>query len=66
MNNNSSIYAGIAALAAVVLIIVAVIFAAKWFNSVTVGTQVVSPQDGVSCLIATSTDGIAVDCWRVQ
>ena len=47
-------------------IIVSIFLAARWFNMEYIKFQVHSPKPGVECLVVTSTDGAAVDCWQVK
>lgn len=37
--------------------------ALRWFNASTVQHRVIEPENGVKCVVVTTTDGAAVDCW---
>jgi len=45
------------------LIIFLIILGTRWLSSATVHYQTYSPRDGIECLVATSTDGIATSCY---
>lgn len=59
-----AIYAAGAAVG--LLVIFVIMFGARWFNAQTVQSKLISPKQGVECVVVTTTDGAAVDCWRVE
>jgi len=50
-------------LVVLLLIIFLIILGTRWLSSATVHYQTYSPRDGIECLVATSTDGIATSCY---
>lgn len=49
------------------LILVFVIsFGMRWFNSATIQAQIIQPKENVECIVVSTTDGAAVDCWKVD
>lgn len=40
-----------------------IIFGTRWVSASTVHYNTYSPRDGIECLVATSSDGIATSCY---
>lgn len=38
----------------------------RYFSSVTTRIDVVIPEPGVHCALASTSDGAAIDCWKVD
>lgn len=53
---------------AVACIVIAVIFVfvVRWFSSATINETVFQPTQDIKCVKLVSSDGVAVDCWRVK
>ena len=47
---------------AVVLGLLVILFS----DAATVKTQVINPKPGIECVVASTTDSIAVDCWEIS
>ena len=45
---------------------IAMVIGLKWVNEATVSTSVVEVSDSVKCYRLITTDGVAVDCWKVD
>ena len=57
------------AIAGVILAIVVIfigMFAVRWFNNAATKIVVHDVEDNVQCALATSSDGVAIDCWRTD
>jgi hypothetical protein len=37
----------------------------KGFNNATTPVYVTSPKPGIECAVATTADGVAIDCWKL-
>lgn len=44
--------------------ILSVMLGVRWINMEATSVKLVSPTVGVECALATSSDGVAIDCWR--
>ena len=66
MNKNfTAIAASLLVLVVVLLVIAASVWGSRWVNAASVRTQIVTPAEGVQCVIATTTDGASIDCnWE--
>jgi len=49
-----------------VLIFVVLTFVFRWFSSITVSETVFEPEQNVHCVKLITSDGAAVDCWKVN
>lgn len=38
----------------------------KWVNAATVQNKLITPRPGVECVVVTSTDSVAVGCWKID
>lgn len=47
-----------------ILFLLVVMIGVRYFNSMSLIKDLYSPTEGVECLIISSTDGTAVDCWK--
>lgn len=48
----------------IVLIAAAALLGMRWFNAAAVVVTTHQPQPGVTCAVATSADGVGIDCWK--
>lgn len=54
-------------IAVIFLIVVFVIlYGTRWFNAATVQSKLIHPKENVECVVVTTTDGAAVDCWKLE
>jgi hypothetical protein len=57
---------GIFATVFVLVVIFIFMFGLRWFNSATIQTKIVIPKPGIECVVASTTDGAAIDCWKID
>lgn len=48
----------------IILVSFAFLFVTRYINASTVQHQIIVPKTGVECVVVTTTDGAAVDCWK--
>lgn len=48
----------------IVAIAALVMFGMRWFNAAAVVVSIHNPQPGITCAVATSADGVGIDCWE--
>ena len=41
------------------------LYAIRAFNAATVQTNLITPKDGIECVVVSATDSTSVDCWRL-
>ena len=58
--------AGIVGFLAVLAVIFIVMFGVRWFNNAATKIVVHDVEENVQCALATSSDGVAIDCWRTD
>lgn len=51
---------------AIVAVLWIAMVAIRWFNNTATSITVNEVEPGVHCALATSTDGVAIDCWEVD
>lgn len=55
--------------AAIIIAMLGVLFVlmygTRWFNSATVQHQLITPKEGVECVVVSTMDGASVDCWKL-
>ena len=44
---------------------VLILLGVKFFNSATLQTKMITPKEGVECVVVSSTDSTSVDCWKI-
>ena len=55
----------VAGIALSIIVIVGIFLGIRWLNSVSSVVNVVHPNPGIECIVATTTDGTGIDCnWR--
>ena len=47
-----------------ICVIFVLMFSIRAFNAATTQYKIITPKDGVECLIVSTTDGASVDCWK--
>lgn len=48
-----------------IAIILAIVFAIRWFGAVTMQDRIVTPRAGVECLVVSAHDGVGVSCYHI-
>lgn len=64
MKIKDKIILGFIAFVATVLLVVGTMFLLRAVNSAALHTKVIQPQKGVECVVVSSTESIAVSCWK--
>lgn len=65
-NDKGNVVATIIMVAAALAFIFIVMFAVRWFNNTATKITVHEVEPGIHCALATSSDGVALDCWRIE
>ena len=55
-----------AAAALAVIAVFVIMWAIRLFNNAATSITVNEVEPGIHCALATSTDGVAIDCWEVD
>ncbi len=59
------VYAYIAGVVVVLLIVAAIVYGIRVFNNVVTPITVHEVEQGVKCAVMTTTDGAAISCWKI-
>jgi hypothetical protein len=54
-----------AAIIGIVIALCLVVVLARQFSAITTSVKVITPEEGVHCALASTSDGAALDCWKV-
>lgn len=57
------IYAGL--IVAFIGVVSVLVLAVRWFSSATMMEKIVSPRQGVECLVVSGDDGVGVSCYQI-
>ena len=58
--------AAVAGVVSVFVVVFVIMFAQLWFNNAATKIVIHDIEDDVQCALATSSDGVAIDCWRTD
>lgn len=53
------------ALTFVGMIVVGGMYMMRAFNAATLHTQIITPKQGVECVVVSAADSTSVDCWKM-
>lgn len=56
---------GIGGVVVTIVVIFLFMFLLRWFNAATIQIKVTNPKPGIECVIASTTDGASIDCYKV-
>ena len=56
---------GVCAFVVVVGFVLGIMYFLRFFNAATLHNQVITPKEGVECVVVSASDSISVDCWKV-
>lgn len=59
------IIAGVFCFVFVVGLIIGGMYLFRSFNAATLHNQVITPKEGIECVVVSATDSISVDCWKI-
>jgi hypothetical protein len=51
---------------AIIGLILGFMYFARFFNAATLHTQIITPKQGVECVVVSASDSTSVDCWKVN
>jgi len=57
---------GIGGFFALLIFLFILMFSIRWFNNAATKIVVHDVEENVQCALATSNDGVAIDCWRTD
>lgn len=53
------------AIVGIILALCLVVMVMRQFSAITTSVKVITPEPGIHCALASTSDGAALDCWEV-
>ena len=55
---------GLVCVVVVICLILGGMYVLRFFNAATLHTQIITPKEGIECVVVSASDSISTDCWK--
>ena len=61
-----TILVGVVGIVIAILAVFILMYAVRMFNSASIQTKVIQPNDYIECVVVSGNDSNSVDCWEIK